>query len=113
MRKGHTRKCLDVSVMRGADCNTDHRLLRAKVVVVVGKKKSFSRDAAGTAVRRWDVSKLKGKCVDERGRETCMGSFVKSVNQRLQEEWDETKCVQEKWDTLKTVLCDRAKTDLG
>ena len=111
MRKGHRRKCLDVSVMRGADCNTDHKLLRVKVVV--GKKKSFSRDAAGTAVRRWDVSKLKGRCVDERGRETSLGSFVRSVNQRLQEEWDGTKCVQEKWDTLKTALCDGAKTELG
>ena len=28
---------------------------------------------------------------------------MKSVNQRLQEEWDETKCEQEKWDTLKTA----------
>ena len=42
-----------------------------------------------------------------------MGSFVRSVNQRLQEEWDEMKCVQEKWDTLKMALCDRAKTELG
>ena len=33
MRKAHRRKCLDVSVMRGADCNTDHRMLRAKLVV--------------------------------------------------------------------------------
>ena len=89
---------MDVSVMRGVECNTDHRMLRAKVVVE--KKKSFSGDAAGTAVRRWDVSKLKGRCVDERGKETCMGSFVRSVNQRLQEEWDETKCVQEKWDGI-------------
>ena len=52
-------------------CNSDHRMLRDKVVV--GKRKSFRRDAAGTAVRRWDVSKLKGKWVDERGRETPSG----------------------------------------
>ena len=71
--------------MRGADCNTGHRMLRPNYKVVVGRK-SFSRDAAGTAVRGWDVLKLKGKCADERGRETCMGSFVRSVNQRLQEE---------------------------
>ena len=35
------------SVMRGADCNTDHRMLTAKVVV--GKKKSFSGDVARVA----------------------------------------------------------------
>ena len=37
MRQAHRRKCLDVSVMRGADCNTDHRLVHAKLVV--GKQK--------------------------------------------------------------------------
>ena len=41
MKKMHRRRCLDVSVMRGAYCNTDHRMLRVKVVV--GKKKTFRR----------------------------------------------------------------------
>ena len=104
MRMAHRRKCLDVSVMRGADCNTDHRLSRAKVVI--GRKKLFRRrDATGTAVRRWNVMKLKGKCVDEKGRET---SFVRAVEQKLQTWWDETNDVREKWDTLKTALCDGA-----
>ena len=58
---------MNVSVMRGVDCNTDHRMLRAKVVD--GKNKSFSTDAAETAVTRWDVTKLKSKCVDERDRD--------------------------------------------
>ena len=55
MRKRNRRKCLDVSVMRGADCNTDHRMLRAKIVV--GGKKLFRRRVV--AVRRLDVAKLK------------------------------------------------------
>ena len=37
----------------------------------------------------------------------------RSVNQRLQEEWDDTKCVQKNWNTLKTALCDGAKTEHG
>ena len=50
VRKAHRRRCLDVSVMRGADCNTDHRLLRAKLTV--GRSRSFRRDCAGASVRR-------------------------------------------------------------
>ena len=112
MRKRSWRKCLDVSVMRGADCNTDHKMLRAKVVV--GRKKLFRRrDVPEVAVRIWNVAKLKGRCVDESGRETSMGSFVRVVEQELQTKWDETSIVQEKWDTLKSALCDGAKTELG
>ena len=42
-----------------------------------------------------------------------MGSFVRVVEQELQTKWDETSSVQEKWDTLKSALCDGAKTELG
>ena len=42
-----------------------------------------------------------------------MGSFVRVVEQELQTKWDETSAVQEKWDTLKTALCDGAKAELG
>ena len=112
MRKRSRRKCLDVSVMRGADCNTDHRMLRTKVVV--GRKKQFRRRAVPeVAVWRLDVTKLKARCVDESGRETSMGSFVRVVEQELQTKWDETSTVQEKWDKLKSALCDGTKTELG
>ena len=61
--------------------NTDHRMLRAKVMI--GRKKLFRRrDAAGTAVRRWDVMKLKGRRVDERVRETSLGNFVRAVDEQ-------------------------------
>ena len=61
---------IDVSMMRGAYCNTEHRMLTVKVV---------ERDA-----RRWDhwdVTKLKGRCFDETGREASMGSFVSVVEE--------------------------------
>ena len=37
---------MSVSVMRGADCNTDHRMLRAKLVVG-GTKIRTSGDVVG------------------------------------------------------------------
>ena len=31
MRKAHRRRCLDATVMRGAQCNTDHMMLKVKL----------------------------------------------------------------------------------
>lgn len=56
---------------------------------MVGRKKLFKRDAAEVTVCRWEVTKLKGRCVDESGRETSMGSFVRVVEQELQTKWNE------------------------
>ena len=56
LHKAHRRKCLDVCVMRGADYNTYHRMVRA--MLVVGRKRAFSRRHEGEFVKRWDISKL-------------------------------------------------------
>lgn len=58
MKKSGRRKSLDVSVMRGADYNTDHRMLRVKLVI--GKRREFRRECTGDGVKRWDVAKLRG-----------------------------------------------------
>jgi hypothetical protein len=42
-----------------------------------------------------------------------LGSFVKSVDQKLLVDWDECTNVKETWNTLKTELCDGAKVELG
>ena len=66
MRKAHRRKCLDVAVVRGADCNTDHRMVRMKMIV--GRKRAYRKERVNAGVKRWDVAKLQGGCVDARGR---------------------------------------------
>ena len=43
--------------MRGADCNTGHRLVRAKLVVEKSAR-SFRRGRGGTGMKRWNVAKL-------------------------------------------------------
>ena len=85
-------------VMRGADCNTDHRLVRAKLVV--GRSvRSFKKVCAGTRMKRWDVAKLQGACVDEKGRVTAKGSFLGSIGEKLRERWDKDSNVERKWDS--------------
>ncbi len=56
------RRCMDVSVMQGAECNTDHQRLRLKLVVKLFRKQS------GNGMSRFDVAKLHGRSVDDKGR---------------------------------------------
>ena len=57
MRKAHQRRCLDVMVVRGAQCNTDH--MTVKVKVQVGRKPRRSRQER-QLVGKFDVSRLQG-----------------------------------------------------
>ena len=65
-------------------------------MVVRSKKVYRRRDAKEIDVRRWDVTKLKGRYVDETGREMSMGSFVRVVDEKLQAKREECNSVQEK-----------------
>ena len=58
VRQSHRRRCIDVSVMRGAECNTDHQLLRVKMVV--GARRVFQRPWGGRSVKRYDVVRVAG-----------------------------------------------------
>ena len=112
MRKEHRRKCLDVCVKRGANCNTDHSMVRAKLVVGQSAR-SFRRASGRTGVKRWNVAKLQGGCEDDRGMVTANGRFLESVRKGLKEKWDTGKNVEEKWNVLSSVMCDAAKEWLG
>lgn len=67
MRRRDLKKCLDSSVKRRAECNTDHNLLRTKVRI--SKLYQPKRKRAGE--KRFDVGKLLGTCEDEDGE--CTG----------------------------------------
>ena len=64
-------------------------------------------------MRRWDVAKLQGDCVDVRGRETARGRYLSGLMERLNESWDVQGSMAEKWDVLKGALCGEAKAVLG
>ena len=84
MRKTHWRKCFDVRVMRGADCNTDHRMLRAKLVV--GRMRAFKMSFEEAVVKRWDLARLQGRTMDERGWKTTRGRYLRSAGEKLRED---------------------------
>ena len=70
--------------MRGADCNTDHRMIRMKLIV--GRKRFYKRKCKESSVRRWDVARLKGSTEDARGRETARGRYLRCVKEKLREQ---------------------------
>ena len=86
--------------MRGADCNKDHSMLRA--MLVVGRRRYFRRCSGGTGVKRCNVSGLMGRSVDEHGRET---TNVREVKEKVEGVWDENSDVMVKWNALKNALC--------
>ena len=47
--------------MRGAECNTDHMMVRVRLQF---EKKVFRSGCAKSGERKFDVSKLKGRCMD-------------------------------------------------
>jgi len=82
MKRDQLRKGLDVSVMCGAVCNSDHQLLRAKVMI--GKKKYFRKTCPGPIMKKWNVSRLNRSNVDDQGNLTTMGKCVMGVDELLQ-----------------------------
>ena len=110
MRKSHRRRCMDVTVMRGAQCNTDHMMLKMKLQF--GKKNYKSR-GSGRLMKRYDVLKLQGRSMDDKGRTTTRGKFENEVCERIQKEWKSDGTVEEKWNVMKTALCETASSVLG
>ena len=81
---------------------------------MVGRSvRSFKRICGGTKVKRWDVAKLQGACVDEMGRVTAKGRFLGSIGEKLRERWDKDSNVKGEWDVLRSVMCDTARECLG
>ena len=80
MKQSQRRKCLDVSVMRGAQCNTDHQMLQVKLHV--GPVRRHYRPNSSSQMR-FDISKLKEQAVGSHGRMTARGHFQEMVGEKL------------------------------
>ena len=74
-----------MSVMRGAECNTDHQLLRIRVNI--GCKRVYKKPCACGQSRKFDVLKLKGKAIDDKGELTARGRYLDMLSQMLEQKW--------------------------
>ena len=85
--------------MRGAGCNSYHRLLRAKILV--GRKKYFRRPLAQTR-KKWNISCLQDGVIDDQGELTAKGRYSMSVNEQLEAHRNEHNDIHEKWNVMKS-----------
>ena len=109
MRRQDRKRCLDATVRRGAECNTDHQLLCIKVRITYrrgnGAKAAASR-------KRYDVFKLM-KGAQEDGNQATRVSFVEAVEGKVKSAWPECKSGDEKWAALRAAFTESGRTILG
>ena len=66
-----------------AQCNIDHMMLKIKLQF---GRKNFKSRCSGRLMEKYDVLKLQGKSVDDKGRTTTRGKFENEVCERIQKE---------------------------
>ena len=102
MRQRDRRRCLDATVVRGAECNTDHQLLCVRVKVL---RQSYQRKPV-VRRKRFDVSKLTKDSAD-------VVAFQEEIVNRTQTKWPQCGSAEEKWIVMKSALTEAAEAVLG
>ena len=92
--------CSDVSVLRSADCWTEHKLLRGQLRISLYVRKSRS-----VVRKKFAVGTLK----DEKVRE----SFNKKVCEYIKSIWQSAASGAEKWEVIRDGLTDTGQSVLG
>jgi hypothetical protein len=100
MRQRQRHLCCDVSVLRSADCWTDHKLLRAKLKVrcLVKSPQAFTR-------KRYDVCRLRDK-------EVCK-NFNDKVCSLVEQNWVSELDGAGKWEVIRDSMAGAAEDVLG
>ena len=104
MRQKDRRRCLDACVKRGAECNTDHQLLRIKMRVT---RKGGYHQPRPKKCKKFDVSHLAGR--DETRRHV----YRERVGMKAAEAWDNEGTVEEKWSVVRSALVESGEEVLG
>ena len=100
MRQRQRHLCCDVSVMRSADCWTDHKLLRVQLKVRRPAKKSRT-----VTRKRYAVGAL-------RDGEVCK-NFNEKVCRLVEENWDSGLNGTGKWEVIRDSIAGAADDVLG
>lgn len=106
MRRKDRKRCLDAAVMRGAECHTDHQLLRIKVGIT---NKWFQMGRRKQRIAKYDVAKLQSGDSESTARVLFRGT----VSAKAKETWKVNSSIEEKWCVLRSALTETAKAVLG
>ena len=108
IRQRDHKRCLDACVKRGAECNTDHQLLRIKLRV--RGKGGYHRSSPKKKNSKFDVGHLTGTS------ETCAArrdQYVEEVASKTLTAWTEGGTVEEKWGVIRSAMVESARDVLG
>ena len=106
VRQAHRRRCLDASVKRGAECHTDHQLLRIKLRINQ-QRSHCTLQQQRRQTRRYDVTKQCTNNVTDRKL------FQEEVCSRVKEAWKDNGTTTEKWQAIQSALTGAAESILG
>ena len=112
VKQGYQQWCKDVAVVRGAECGTDHHMLRMKLDVRMKSRSCKPREDVSSK-GRFDTAKLQGPSVDDNGEMTIRGKFQQRVGESVKGALDGIMSVEEKWEVIKKALCESAQLLLG
>ena len=104
MRRKDRKRCFDAAVMRGAECHTDHQLLRIKVGMT---SKWLHTGRRKQRIAKYDVAKLQSGGSES----TVRVLFRESVSAKAKETWKVNSSIEEKW--CASALTETAKEVLG
>ena len=100
MKSKDRRLCCDVTVLRSAECWTDHKLLRVQL-----RLKRPPKIARGHKPRKFNISVLTN---DE-----TRSNYVEAVVTGVEAQWDQEDNAEGKWNTIKEIILEAAKDKLG
>lgn len=109
MRQEDRKLSIDVSVKRGAECNTDHQFLCA----TLRRTWKCPKRKPQKEGNRFDVSELHCASVKEGLPGSVREGYVEKVLERSVQGWPEERSVEEKWKAVKEVLVNAAEETLG
>ena len=98
MRQKDHARCIDAAVKRGAECNTDHQLLRIKVKVAGGR--CFCKPHSKPP-KKFDVSVLRDSTTNADDTNKARKLIQDRLNAATQAAWKADSTVKEKWSALK------------
>eukprot|EP00117_Sycon_ciliatum_P039014 scpid35652/ scgid3339/ Craniofacial development protein 2; p97 bucentaur protein len=101
MRQPHRRFCLDVSVMRGANCWTDHHMVRSRILL----DRPLCR-------RPRPVPKPAPVAVGKLGDPAVRKSFAEQISDKLPDTAD-ADTAADQWQAVKDIMCSTAEDVLG
>ena len=107
MSQRDRRYCLDITVQRGAFCNTDHHLVCTKLYF--GRRYCSGASGLGNywdKMMRYDVGKLS----HDDSVSTC---YLETVLEKFSKSWSVNGTLAEKWQVVKVALTSAAGDVLG